>query len=356
LTTLNKHLPAAIELLGQVLLEPRFDAADFERLKQRRLVSIDTRADNINRVTANVWQRLLYGERSIEGQPDAGTHETVAGMTLADVRSFYARSVVPDGSRLVFVGDMDAAAVHDLFAPLVARWKADHPSARPAAMARDASADAARARVLYWVDRPGAAQSQVRIGHLSVSSNDPDYVPLTVLNYILGGAFSSRINMNLREDKGYTYGARSSFSGGLEPGPFTASAGVHTAVTGASVKEFMRELNGILEGVTDAELAFAKDALTQQMATRFESSRALLGMLDNVAKFGWPDDYLEQRLRVIDALTAEDLRRLAKQYIRPEQAVVLVVGDGEQIAEQLGALDLGRPEELDIDGRPEQGR
>jgi zinc protease len=162
--------------------------------------------------------------------------------------------------------------------------------------------------------------------------------------------------MNLREDKGYTYGARSSFSGGLEPGPFTASAGVHTAVTGESVKEFMRELNGILEGVTDEELTFAKDALTQQMATRFESSRALLGMLDSVAKFGWPDDYLEQRLRVIDALTAEDLRRLARQHIRPEKAVVLVVGDGEQIADQLGALELGRLEQLDIDGHAERGQ
>lgn len=353
LTVLDKHLEAALDLVADVLLEPRFAPEDFERLKKQRLSSIDARGDNIRGVASTVWDRLMYGPETVLGLPGAGTRASVEALTVEDVRDFHARALQSGGARISVVSSRDEAGVRAALSGLAARWP---EGGRPLAAADVSAAIEAAAPKqgvrLFLVDRPGAAQSEVRIGHMSVSRLDDDYWPLTVLNYVLGGAFSSRVNMNLREDKGYTYGARTGFSGGLHPAPFTASAGVKSDVTAASVTEFLNELEAIQDGVTPEELAFAKSALTQQQLPRYESSRARLAWVDTVSTYGWPADFVERELDELDGLSVERMRELARAYVHPDALTILVVGDKSVVLEGLEGLGLGPVTELDIDGLP----
>ncbi len=347
LRVLQRNLPAAVGLLQDVLLRPRFSQQDFERIRTQRLAALATRGDSIRTIVGNAWGRLQYGKDSPAGWPSAGTTESVSRLTLDDVKAFYKANVVPGGSRLIVVGDLQPAAVHDLFAPLVASWKGAAPA--PIAASVRPTVDGTR---IYLVDKPGSPQSEIRIGHASVAATDPDYYPLSVLNYILGGAFSSRINMNLREDKGYTYGARTGFAGGLRPGSFTASSPVRTDVTKESVIELMKELNAIKEGVTEEETVFAREALAQSMNRQYESIGSLAGLLDNVSQLGYPDDYPAQRLALLGTISKADLDALATKAIHPDRAMILVVGDSEKVKEGLDSLGYGPVIELDIDGNP----
>jgi zinc protease len=347
LTCLDKHLDKAVELLAHVVLEPRFSAEDFKRIQKDRLVAIETRSDQIRVIAGDVYRRLLWGD-TVAGMPTIGTHDSVQKMTLDDVKAYWRDHGSAAGARLTFVGQRDGGQVKKLFAPLTGSWKAtttakklELPAAKPLSGTK-----------LYFVDKPGAPQSELRIGHVSLASTDRDFYPLTVLNYPLGGLFSSRVNLNLREDKGYTYGARTAVEGGYFPGAFTASAGVKTDVTKESVAEFLKELNKIKDGITEKELAFTKDSIAEGTKRQYESVMALSGMLDNISRYDWPDDYAAQRLKELDRLTLDDMKRMATQHLHPDAMVVLVVGDKKKVAKGLGELGLGEPIELDIDGNP----
>jgi len=347
LTCLDKHLADAARLLGDVILEPRFGDDDFKRIQRERLVSLETRGDRITAVAGDVYRRLLWGD-TVAGMPTSGTMDSVKKMSLDEVKSYWREHGVPAGARLTFVGAEDAAGVSKLFAPITTRW-------RPSAVAQKIEAPRAlpiTATHLYIVDKPGAAQSELRIGNVAVSSNDPDYFPLTVLNYPLGGLFSSRVNLNLREDKGYTYGARTNFDGGVFPGAFTASAGVKTDVTKESVIEFMKELTKIHDGITEKELAFTKESMAESAKRQYESPAALAGMLDQISKYGWPDDFPERRLKELAGFTEGDMKKLAQKYFHADAMVLLVVGDKKKIEKGLAELSYGAPIELDIDGNP----
>jgi zinc protease len=349
LTSLDSHLADAVKLLGDVLLQPRFADEDFKRIHKERLVALSTRADQIRTIAGDAYNRLLWGD-CVAGMPSAGTRETVEKLTLADVKKFHAEHVVPNGARLSYVGRLDAAGVQKLFAPITSAWKVAATAAAP--RPARASAPTIVGTKLYLVDKPGAAQSEIRIGKISVSTRDPEYYPLTVLNMPLGGQFSSRVNLNLREDKGYTYGARTGFEGGLEPGAFTASAGVKTDVTKESVVEFMKELKKVRDGVTDEELAFTKDSMRQSAIRQYESTNALAGMLDNIGKYGFPDDYAARRLAELASLSSATLKDLAQRHIDPGAMVLLVVGDKAKIGRSLAELGYGEPIELDVEGKP----
>jgi zinc protease len=352
LSALDAHVEEAVALFTEVLLEPRFDERDFQRLKQERLTDIAVRADSIRAVAGDVWDALVFGADTVAGSPSSGTAETVEGLMLADAQAFWQRHATPRESRVVYVGGRDAAGVAELLAPLAERWH--EPAAVEAAAPKPAPPAAARVprHAIYLVDKPGAAQSELRIGRMSVSALDPDRDALDVLNYVLGGSFSSRINLNLREDKGYTYGARSGFSGDLRPGPFTASAGVHTEVTGPSVTEMVRELDGILDGVTAEELAFARSALLASMDRRFESTRALASHVDDMERYGRADDFLEEQRELIRTVTADELKALAGKHLGGEGRITLVVGDKQRILGDLLEVSGGDVFELDATGKP----
>ncbi len=269
-------------------------------------------------------------------------------MKLADVQGFWSAHGVPSGARLTYVGGGSAEDLKRLFGPITAGWKAsatakrlEAPAAKPIATTK-----------VYLVDKPGAAQSELRIGNVSIPSTDPDFYAFNVLNYPLGGVFSSRVNLNLREDKGYTYGARTGVDGGRIPGAFTASSAVKTDVTKESVVEFMKELVKVRDGLTEKELAFTKDSMSQTATRQYESMRDLSGMVDNISRYGWPDDYAERRLKQLATFTLDDMKSQAQKHIRPDAMVILVVGDKKKIAAGLAEAGYGEPIELDIDGKP----
>ncbi len=347
---LDKHLDAALALLGDVILTPRFAPEDFARVKSETLVSIDTRGDSVPRVASYVFKKLLFGAGRVQGSPASGTRDTVSKLTVDDVRRFWKEHVTPQGGRLVHVGGRDAAGVKSLCAPLVKSWRS---SGTVAASARKADAPVATWKTrVYLVDKPGAAQSEIRIGHMGLAASDADQYPLEVLNYVLGGSFSSRINLNLREAHGYTYGARSAFELSLDPGAFVASAGVKTDVTKESVVEFMKELNAIRDGLRDEEMTFAQESLTQAATRQYESTGALLGYLSNVSLYGWPDDFAACRLRELAKMKASDTKPLAQKWIHPDRMLIVVVGDKAKILPGLNELGYGEVVELDIDGNP----
>ncbi|MCK6445400.1 MAG: insulinase family protein [Planctomycetes bacterium] len=350
LSCLDKHLPKALGLLGEVILAPRFAQEDFARLQKERLLAIDTRGDQIRVLAGDAYRRLLWGEHVL-GLPASGTRESVAALKLDDVKGFWRTHGGPNGARLVYVGAKGEKELVELFAPLTARWKQSPTVAEASSRTEPKPVAIAKTR-LYLLDKPGAAQSELRIGHPSVSATDPDFYPLQVLNYPLGAAFSSRVNMNLREDKGYTYGARTSFDAGVRPGAFTASAAVKTADTAPSIVEFMKELTKIREGITAEELAFTQDALLSSANKDYESTRALQSLVERISELGYPDDYVDRRLGYLRSVKLADLNALAPKAIHPDAMVILVVGDKAKIGAELAQLGYGEPIELDPWGVP----
>jgi zinc protease len=353
----DKHLAEAAELLAEVVLEPRFATEDFERLQKERLVAIDSRADQIGTIAANAWRKLLHGDSAL-GLPSAGTHESVAALTPAAVKDFWKAHAAPVNARITYVGSRSDGELRGVLTRLVNGWTSPLKVVQPANERRP-QVDRTR---IYLIDKPGAAQSEIRIGQLCDTALSPRWYALQVLNQPLGGNFSSRINMNLREDKGYTYGARSAFDGGRSWGQFVASAGVQTEMTkkdGAqvpvsreSVNEFMKEIRGILAGPTEKELAFTKDSLQQGALRQYESMMAINGYLENISRYGYPDDYAAKRLQQLAGMTCESLRDLAQKVLQPDQMLILVVGDKSKVKSTLGDLGFGDPIELDIDGNP----
>jgi zinc protease len=349
-STLDKHLPQAVALVQDVLLEPRFAPQDFARVQKEALTDLAVRGDNIRAIAGDAWSALMYGADTVAGQPGAGTEQTVAKLGIDDVQAFWKAHAQPNGARLCYVGALDAQGVTKLFAPLTSAWRGAQGAVAEASF-KDPEMRFPEKTAIYVVDKPGAAQSEIRIGHPGVSAVNPVAWDLSILNYPLGGSFTSRINLNLREDKGYTYGARSSFDAGLHPAPFTASAGVRTDVTAESVVEFLKELRGITTGVRDDELAFARQSIAQSMNRQFESTGALLAFVDQISQLGYPDDFPTRRLARIDAITKEELDRLAQEYIQPDRMAVLVVGDKEKVLPGLTKLGYDVIE-LDRFGRP----
>ncbi|MSR64013.1 MAG: insulinase family protein, partial [Planctomycetes bacterium] len=215
LSVLDDCLPRALELLGDVVLEPRFAAADFARVQRARLLEIDTRGDRIQELADDGFARLLFGARHPKGAPALGVRAHVAAASVADVQEHWRAHARPAQARLAFVGALDQDGASALWAGWRERWSGSGPGPTHAPALEPRRAGGAR---VYLIDKPGAAQSELRVGHSGLASTHPDFYPLQALNYVLGGAFSSRLNLNLREDKGYTYGVRSSFEPGLTPG------------------------------------------------------------------------------------------------------------------------------------------
>jgi zinc protease len=349
LSVLDECLPRALELLCALVLEPRFAAADFERVRRARLVELETRQDRAPLLADDGFARLVHGPEHPKGAPPLGTPASVAGLTLDDVRAFWTRHGTAAGARLCVVGRHDERDVARLFAVLAERF-----TGGSAPLARVSAAEPPRAHGLRLalIDKPGAAQSELRLGHLGVASHDPDFHPLQALNHVLGGAFSSRLNLNLREAKGYTYGVHSSFEGGVTPGAFVVSCAVASDVTAPALAEALAELRGIRAGVRPEEAEFAQKSLSRALARSLESTTARLGLLESIARHGYPLDVLERRRAWLARMGAADLDALAARHVHPERLVLLVVGDRARVLEPLAALGLGSVEELAPDGAP----
>jgi predicted Zn-dependent peptidase len=262
------------------------------------------------------------------------------------LRAFYRSAMRPDNATLLVVGDVTPAGVLPLLESGFGGFKAD--GAAPARRALPAAA-ARTAREVYLVDKPGAPQSQVRIGWVGVARSTPDYFPIQVMNTILGGSFSSRLNLNLREEHGYTYGAGSTFDMRASAGPFVASAGVQTDKTSEALTEFFKELDGIRERVPADELARAKNYVALRFPGGFETTADISRRLEDMLVYQLPDDYFASYVRNIQAVTAADVQRVARKYVQPGSFAVVIAGDRATIEPALRALKLGEVHPLTVD-------
>ncbi len=353
LLTLTRHLDRALDIYADVITNPMLDATEFGRVRARRLASLQQQRDDSNAIANVVYSSLLYGREHPYGHPLGGNEQSLAALSEGDVRRFYENYYRPNNAALVVVGDVTPASIVPKLERAFAGWKRGNV---PAAVDVNTQPPARDHATLYIVDKPGAAQSVIQIGQVGVARSSPDYFPLLVMNSMLGGAFVSRINLNLREDKGYTYGARSSFDYRRGAGPFTASAGVFTNVTKESVAEFMKELRGIRGEipVTDKELTYFKQSLIRGFPRSFETPDQIANRLTDVALYGLPDDYFNHYTARINAVTRADIERVATRYLDPGRMAILVVGDRKTIEPGLRSLtDIGATVTLlDPEGRP----
>lgn len=349
--TLTKNLDKALEIYSDVVMNPVFPETEFNTLRGRSLVALRQRKDNPNAIAAVAYSNLLYGKNHPYGKSLGGDEASIKAMTRTEIEKFYATYYRPNNATLIVVGDAEAKTLLPKLETAFANWK----SAEVPQLAVPQSVTFDRPGI-YVVDKPGAAQSVLSIGQIGVSRDNPDFFPLQVMNSILGGQFSARVNMNLREDKGYTYGARTGWSMRRGAGPFEASADVQTAVTKESVQEFMRELNGIRGAVpvTAAELEYNKQSLIRRFPAGFETVGQISGQLSNLVIYGLPDSYFNEYISKINAVTLDDVNRVANKYLTPDKMAILIVGDRKVIEPKLREIDAwgSSIRFLDAEGNP----
>ncbi len=344
LLALPRFADTALGLLSDIVTRPRLARVDFNRVRELRLNRLRQLRDLAPAVADLALARLLYGSHPY-GRLPIGTIGGLESSVLDDVAWFHAQIWQPSLATVVAAGD---AAHDELFASVeraFGDWRPGQPAVSPALLVQDPMATATPAlpsAPLALVDRPGAAQSEVRIGQVGASRQTPDYYPLLVLNAILGGQFVSRLNMNLREDKGYTYGVRSGFEFRRAPGPFMVQAAVQTGVTADAVREILKEVRDIASArpATPSELDLAKSALTRGYARSFETAGQIGRGLAQLALYGLPDDTLEQFVPSVQAVGL-DAVTAAAQCLDISKMTVAVVGDHEKVLPGLSALGIG---------------
>jgi zinc protease len=344
------RLAAALELLAEVVRRPSFPEAEVDRLRDERLTDLLQAKADPRRRADEAYVSSIYAPTSPYHRPAGGTAETVATLTAAELRAVHNRAYVPGRSALIIAGDIDPDEVLKAAEALFGDWTGE--PAADAAPIDDTSA--VTGRYVRVVHRPGAVQTEIRIGHPGLARRNPDFHAASVMSAILGGLFNSRLNMNLREDKGYTYGASAGFDMRRGRGPFTARAAVNTEVTIPALDEFRRELDRIRqEPVTEAELRSARDFLVGVFPLRFETPGPVAGSLAGLFVHGLPQDELTRYRDAIEAVTVEDVLRVAQEHIHPDKAAIVLVGDHDTFAAALEAENLG-PIEVIRDPEPVQ--
>lgn len=350
LLTLRKHADSAFALMRDMVVRPAFAPEELERERRSRLQALRSQKDRPTIIATQAFERLVYGADHPYGHPGNGTLETIGKVARADVAGFYDSWYRPNNAVLIVVGDLSAAEAQALATRAFGAWKAKPV---PAAAAAVPARPAPHATAVYLVDKPGAAQSEIRIGHALVPrSTSPDYYALRVLNAALGGAFTSRVNLNIREAKGYTYGARTTMTFDRGPGPFVASAGVFTAKTDSSLIEFMKEIRDIRgpRPVSEAEAEFARASLIRAYPRALETNAGVAATLADLAFFRLPDSELTGYLTKLAQVKPADVTRVAEKYLSPDSSVIVVVGDLARIQPGIEALHLGPVTVLDADG------
>ena len=334
----KRRLEAALDLLADVVLRPAFADSEIARQRELRAAQLVQQRDEPVSVANIAFPAIVYGREHPYGHPLNGTDSATARLARESVAEFYRTYYRPNGARILVVGDVTLAEARRLIAARFGGWERGDVPAFPS----PAAAPPGAARTVYLIDKPGAAQSVVRIGHLGPVRTTPDWFALEVLNTILGGAFTSRLNQNLRETRGYTYGAFSQFVPRRLSGAFVALASVVTAKTDSSLIEFLKELRRIRDDpVAPAELAKAKAYLTLGLPGDFETTGGAAARFRELLSFGLPLDYYDRYLDRITAVTAADVQRVARQYIDPDRFDIVVVGDKTQIEAGIKALNEG---------------
>ncbi|MBK0381040.1 M16 family metallopeptidase [Mucilaginibacter segetis] len=347
-SSLTKNLNKTMALLQEKLFNPKFTQDALDRNKKQILEGFKQARTQPAGVATRVYEKILYGIDNVRTISTDGNEETVAGITLQDVQDYYDNYLSPSATQIVVVGDVNQGTARGSLAFLNS-WKAKKVN-----LPTPAAGNTFDKTTLYLVDIPGAAQSEIRIGYLDNLNYDAtgEYYKLGITNYILGGAFNSHINLNLRENKGWTYGARSGFSSGKYGGDFTASAGVRASSTDSAVVEFIKEIKNYRQsGITPDELKFTQTSIGQSDARRYETNGQKAAFLSRIQEYGLKPSYVEEQSSILNNITSTEINQLAKKYLDTDHMIILVVGDKARILP--GLQQLGYPIiELDVDGKP----
>lgn len=339
-------LDDALPLMADVALHPSFSEAEVERLRKERLASLQTQRDNPSTMASLGFGHIIYGPKHRYGTGAMGNTISNGEMTAQEIRAFHAQYYQPQNSHLLVVGDVKADAILPKLEKTFGAWK--NSGAAPVKPTLPTATQHA-ARQIYLVDRPGAAQSQIRVGWIGVPRNTPDYYVLDVLNTALGGSFTSRLNQNLRERNGYAYGASSTFDMRSTPGPFFAASAVQTDKTVPALKEFFNELTAIRQPIPAAELDRAKNYLALGFPAGFETTGSVAAQLGDLVIYGLNESAFTEYVPKILAVTAAEAQRAANQYIQPDKFAVIVVGDLATIEQPIRAAGLGPVRVVPVD-------
>jgi predicted Zn-dependent peptidase len=346
LLTLRRHLDAGIGLFADLLVHPVFPQREFDRLRTQRLTSLVQMKDRAATVATNAFMRVIYGDEHPYGKDPSGTEESVGGLTRDDIQRFYGDYYTPSNATLIVVGDTTIEEVVPLLEKEIGAWKGGDPRVAPVPYPEPASSGG-----VFLIDRPGAPQSEIRIGRPALSRNTPYYLPVALMNRVLGGQFSSRINLNLREKRGYTYGARSSFIFLKHPGPFMVSGAFTGAKTGDAAEQLFLEIDAMhRDGVTEGELEFSRKGLTGAFALSFETPYQVAAAMQSIILYGLPEDYYERYIGNLAAVTPADVVRAAGATLDTSGMAALVVADAGKTRGVLGSLGRGPVVELDSGG------
>jgi zinc protease len=336
--TLARNYSDVLALVEEILLEPRWDEEEFELAKTRTINSLKQRKADPNYISGQVFNKMIYGENHIFSISTTGTEESVESITIDDLKNYYDKYFSPSLANFHIVGNISSGEVVESLQGLSEKWQTKEVEFPGYALPEPIGSS-----TIYFVDVPGAKQSVIRIGNLSMARIDEDYFPATVMNYKLGGSFNGIVNMILREEKGYTYGARTSFSGSTIPGAFSASSSVRSSATLESVQIFKTSMENYREGISEEDLEFTKNALVKSYALDFETIGSLLYMLNNMSSYGLPADYVKKEEAIIREMTLDRHRELAQKYINPDKMYYLIVGDAETQLAPLKQIGFGDP-------------
>ncbi len=327
--TLARNFNKTMDIVEEILIQPRWDEEELQRIKTSTINTIKRNEANPSIVADNVYNKLLYGENHILAYPAIGTAKSVTSITMQDLKDFYTKNFSPSVSKFHVVGNVNQETSLAVLDDLISKWESKVvviPTYEVNGTREKSS--------LYFVDIPNAKQSVINIGYISIPRTDPDFFKATVMNYKLGGSFSGNLNLILREEKGYTYGANSRFAGTTISGTFTASSSVRTNTTGESVKIFKDEIHNYKNGISQEELTFTKNALIKSNARRFETQGSLLGMLQNRSSYNLPADYIANEEKVVGGMTLEEHKELANKYLDETKMAYVVIGDAATQFEQ----------------------
>jgi len=345
--TLTQNLDATMAIAMEKLLKPKFDEADFTRVQANTLQGIKANKKEASVTASNIFNQMMYGTDNSFAYANNGTEASVPNITLADIESFYTNHYSPQIASVIAVSNLAESDLKKALSPL-AGWTGGGVSVPEVKAFPDLGTTK-----IYFVDKPEAAQSEIRIGKRALPYDATgEYYKSTLMNYPLGGAFNSRINLNLREDKGYTYGARSFFNGGEDRGWFRASAGVRSDSTTASISEFVKEISTYYEtGITEEELNFTKSAIGQRDARAYETPGQKLGFLSRMMTYNLKADFVDDQSEILQSMTKESLDSLAKKHLNLDDMIMVVVGDKASVYDDLEKL--GYPiVEINQDGSP----
>jgi zinc protease len=333
--TLVGELNGALELLAATTGRPDFDSAEVDRVREKRIDRIKRRADEPAEIAAERLIGAIFGSHPY-GVPANGSEQSVAGLNADVLKSFWYSRFRPSTTALVICGAVTQETAFAAVEAWFGEWQepAPAPSSRPEPVAK-----AVRSSEVLLIDRPASRQTEIRIGGVGLERGAEGEVPTLVMNTILGGLFNSRINMNLREDKGWTYGARSTFVRRLSPGPFVVRTAVDTEVTVGAFEQIRMEFDAMMAGPpSDEELTLAKNALTLALPLQFETKAQVAGRRVETLVYDLADDYWTTFTQAVRAVSADEVRDAARRFLDPETLVYLAIGDVERFAGNLSSL------------------